>query len=135
MKGQRYGELDAAKMLYPYMTIEQYGKDTFIHVQNPPHEDDVLMARQGLAKGKEATLSGKYDIVIFDEITAAHFFHLISVQDMTNIIESKPDGVELIFSGRYAPPGLIEAASLVTEMTEVKHYYQMEVLARGGIER
>ncbi len=135
MKGQRYGELDAAKMVYPYIAIEQYSKDTFIHVQNPPHEDDVLMARQGLAKGKEAMLSGKYDIVIFDEINTAHFFHLISIQEMLNVVESKPDGVELIFTGRYAPPELIEAASLVTEMTEVKHYYQMGVLARDGIER
>jgi len=135
MKGQRYGELKAAKMVYPYITIEQYGKDTFVHVQNPPHEDDVLMARAGLAKGKEAMLSGNYDIVIFDEITTAHFFHLISIQEMLNVIESKPDGVELVFTGRYAPPQLVEAASLVTEMTEVKHYYQMGVLARDGIER
>jgi cob(I)alamin adenosyltransferase len=135
MKGQRYGELDAAKMLYPYMTIEQYGKDTFIHIQNPPLEDDVLMAQQGLAKAKKAMLSGKYDIVISDEIATAHFFHLISLQDMLNMIESKPDGVELILTGRYAPPELIESASLVTEMIEVKHYYQLGVLARDGIER
>jgi len=135
MKGQLCGELEAAKMVYPYITLEQYGKDTFVHVQNHPHEDDVLMAREGLAKGKEAMLSGKYDIVIFDEITTANFFHLISTQEMLNIIESKPDGVELVFTGRYAPPELIETASLVTEMTEVKHYYQKGVLARDGIER
>jgi cob(I)alamin adenosyltransferase len=135
MKGQHYGELDAARMIHPYMTIEQYSKDTFIHVQNPPHEDDVLMAREGLAKAKEAMLSGKYDIIVFDEVITAHFFHLISTQEILNIIKNKPDGVELIFTGRYAPPELIHAAGLVTEMAEVKHYYQKGVLARDGIER
>lgn len=135
MKGQHYGELDAARMTHPYITIEQYGKDTFIHVQNPPHEDDVVMAREGLAKAKEAMLSGKCDIIVFDEVTTAHFFHLISTQEILNIIENKPDGVELIFTGRYAPPELIHAAGLVTEMVEVKHYYQKGVLARDGIER
>jgi len=134
MKGQRYGELNAAKMLYPCIAIEQYGKDTFIHVENAPHEEDVLMAREGLVKGKEAMLSGKYNIVVFDELTTAHFFHLITIQEILEIIESKPDGVELIFTGRYAPPELIEAAGLVTEMVEIKHYYQQGVLARDGIE-
>jgi len=135
MKGQHYGELDAARMMHQYITIEQYGKDTFIHVQDPPPEDDVLMAREGLARAREAMLSGKYDIVVFDEINTAHFFHLISTEEMLDIIRNKPDGVELIFTGRHAPPELIDAAGLVTEMTEVKHYYQKGVLARDGIER
>jgi len=135
MKGQRYGELGAARMVYPYITIEQYGKDSFIHVQDPPHEDDVLMAREGAAKGRRAMLSGRYDIVILDEINTAHLFHLISIQEMLDMIESRPNGVELVFTGRYAPPELIEAADLVTEMREIKHYYQQGITARDGIER
>jgi cob(I)alamin adenosyltransferase len=135
MKGQHYGELEAAKMVHPYITIEQYGKDTFIHVQNPPHEEDWQMAHEGLVKAQEAMLSGKYDIIVFDEITTAHYFHLISTQEMLNIIKNKPDGLELIFTGRYAPSELLATADLVTEMVEVKHYYQKGVVARDGIER
>jgi cob(I)alamin adenosyltransferase len=135
MKGQGYGELDAAKMVHQYVTIEQYGKDTFIHLQNPPHEDDVKMAREGLAKAQEAMLSGKYDIIVLDEITTAHYFNLLSVQEMLNIITHKPDGVELIFTGRYAPSELVDAADLVTEMVEFKHYYQKGIVARDGVER
>jgi len=135
LKGQHYSELDAAKMASPYITIEQYGRDTFIHVQQPPREEDVGDAQAGLARAKEAMLSGEYDIVIFDEICTASHFNLISVKDMLDIIRDKPDGVEVVFTGRYAPAEVIAAADLVTEMVEVKHYYEKGVRARDGIER
>ena len=135
MKGQPYGELEAAKMMQPYITIEQYGKPGWVHVQNPPREDDIQMAQEGLRRAKRAMLSGEYDIVVFDEINTAYYFHLVSLEDMLEIIASKPDGVEVIFTGRYAPPELVAAADLVTEMVEVKHYYQRGVQARDGIER
>ncbi len=135
MKGQYYSELESAKMVQPYITIEQYGKNALIHVENPPQEEDVRMAQEGLARAKEAMFSGKYDIIIFDEINTAHYFHLISVEEMLEIVAHKPDGVEVIFTGRYAPPEVIDAADLVTEMVEIKHYYQKGVKAREGIER
>lgn len=135
MKGQKYSELKSAEMCRPYITIDQYGKDTLIHVKNPPEAEDVQMAREGLARARNAMISGEYGIVVFDEINTAHFFHLITVEEMLEVIRSKPDGVEVIFTGRYAPPEVIEAADLVTEMTEVKHYYEKGVPARDGIER
>ena len=135
LKGQHYSELDAAKMVSPYITIEQYGRDTFIHVQQPPREENVEDAQAGLERAKEAMLSGEYDIVIFDEICTASHFNLISVKDMLDIIRDKPDGVEVVFTGRYAPVEVIAAADLVTEMVEVKHYYEKGVRARDGIER
>jgi cob(I)alamin adenosyltransferase len=135
MKGQKYGELKSAEMCQPYITIEQYGKDTFIHVKNPPNTEDVQMARDGLAKARKAMFSGEYDIIVFDEINTAHFFNLVTTEEMLDVIKSKPDGVEVVFTGRYAPPEVIEAADLVTEMTEVKHYFEKGVPARDGIER
>jgi len=135
MKGQAYGEIAAAQMVKPYITVEQYGKDTFIHVQDPPHAEDMEMAQDGLAKAREAMLSGWYAIIIFDEIITAHYFKLISLEDMLNIIRDKPVDVEVVMTGRYAPKELIEAADLVTEMAEVKHYYNKGVSARDGIER
>jgi cob(I)alamin adenosyltransferase len=134
MKGQSYGELESARMIAPYITIEQYGKDTFVHVRGPS-EEDIEMAHEGLARAREAMLSGEYDIIVLDEIVTSHFFHLISLEEMLEIIKSKPDGVEMILTGRYAPPELIAAADLVTEMVEVKHYFKRGVQARDGIER
>lgn len=135
MKGQFYGELRSAEMCSPYITIEQYGKDTFIHVQNPPPEDDVRMAREGLEKAKKAMFSGEYDIIIFDEINTAHYFNLITTEEMLEIIKDRPGNVEVVFTGRYTPQEVIEAVDLVTEMVEKKHYYQKGVSARDGIER
>jgi len=134
MKGQDYGELETARRMHPLIVIEQYGTAGFIHVQYPPSEDDVQRAREGLAKANEAMLSGDYDIVVLDEITTAHYFHLVTVPEMLDLIRSRPEGVELVFTGRYAPPEIIEAADLVTEMREVKHYYDKGVEAREGIE-
>jgi len=135
MKGQKYGELEAAQMVRPYITIEQFGKDTFVHVQDPPHPEDVKMAQDGLAKTRAAMLSGIYAIVVFDEIITSYFFKLISLDDMLAIIKDKPRHVEVVMTGRYAPKELIEAADLVTEMAEIKHYYKKGVDARDGIER
>jgi len=135
MKGQYYSELKSAEMVSPYITIEQYGKDNFIHVVNPPHEEDIQMAHSGLEKAKTAMFSGKYDIIVFDEINTANYFNLITTEEMLEVIKTKTDGVEIIFTGRYAPSEVIEAADLVTEMVEVKHYYEQGVPARDGIER
>ena len=135
MKGQQYGELEAAKLVKPYITIEQYGKEGFIHVKNPPEREDVRMAQKGLAKARKAMLAGDYDIVIFDEIITAHCFHLVSIDNMLDLIKNKPDNVEIVLTGRYAPQELIDAADLVTEMLEIKHYYTKGVAARDGIER
>ena len=135
MKGQQYGELEAAKYLRPYLTIEQYGRPGWVHVQGPPEEEDVQLAREGLRKAREAMLSGKYQIVILDEIITAHRFGLIPLSDLMVFIASKPDGLELVLTGRHAPPEIVATADLVTEMVEVKHYFQKGVFARDGIER
>ena len=93
------------------------------------------MAQDGLARARGAMCSGEYDIIVFDEIITSHWFHLVSLADMLEVIRSRPEGVEVVFTGRYAPPELIAAADLVTEMREVKHYSEAGVTARDGIER
>lgn len=134
MKGQQYGELESARMVAPYITIEQYGRKDLMHVKNPPLPEDVRMAEDGLDKALRAMRSGEYDIVVFDEILTAHVFNLISVETILDVIRSRPAHVEMVLTGRYAPQEVIDAADLVTEMVEVKHYYVKGVAARKGIE-
>ncbi len=134
MKGQKYGELEAAKRLAPFITIEQFGKPTFVHVSKAT-EEDIRLAKEGLERSRNAMLSKEYDIVILDEINVAIFFKLVTSEDVLALIEEKPAGVELILTGRYAPKELIEKADLVTEMKEIKHYYTHGVQARKGIEK
>jgi cob(I)alamin adenosyltransferase len=83
---------------------------------------------------REVIQSGDYEVVILDEANIATYFELFSVEELLDLIDVKPERVELIFTGRRADPRLIERADLVTEMREVKHYYQQGVLARHGIE-
>lgn len=136
MKGGDYAELESARMVSPYITIEQYGKKGFIRLTNPPPQEAVDLAVAGLEKAKQAMLSGQYDIIILDEINTANYFNLIPVEAVLNLIAIKPDGVELVLTGGpQAHDRVIEAADLVTQMVEVKHYYQQGVPAREGIEK
>ncbi len=134
MKGQEYGELDAInKYLSDWITIEQYGTPKF--VVGKPSEEDVKMAHEGLKKAEDAMLSGRYDIVILDEVNVSIYLKTLSLDEVLRFIDKKPESVELILTGRYAPQELIDRADLVTEMKEVKHYYTKGVIAREGIEK
>jgi len=93
------------------------------------------LMREGYESLKNTLLSGKYDIVIADEILGTLRYDLITVNEIKFLIENKPETTELILTGRNAPDELIEMADLVTEMKEVKHYFQKGVMARKGIEK
>jgi len=135
IKKHPYGEVESVGMVSPYITIEQYGRGSFIHVSETISQEDIEFARKGLARATGVMLSGEYNIIVLDEILTACHFNLISQADILRIMSEKPFGVELVLTGRYATADIIEAADLVTEMTEVKHYYQKGVAARPGIER
>jgi len=135
LKGQAYGELRSARKLAPLITIEQFGRKGFIHVTENPEDEDIDRARKGLKQCLEAMLSRKYRIVILDEIHVALHFKLLTEKDVHAFLDKKPPGVEVVLTGRYAPPSLIKRADLVTEMKEKKHYYSRGVRARPGIEK
>jgi len=133
MKGQDYGELDALHE-NPYVTIEQYGDVRCIHREEVT-SNHVMQAHRGLERVREAMLSGQYDIVVLDEVNVAIWFGVLAVDEVLALLDERPEQVEVVLTGRRAPQELIERADLVTEMREVKHYYQQGVLARKGIER
>jgi cob(I)alamin adenosyltransferase len=133
MKGQHYSELDAVRKLAPLIEIEQYGQPDFC-VPGKVLPADVGLASTGLEKAKAAIACGVYDIVVLDEVCTALYFKLLDVKDVLAVIEGKPEKIELVLTGRYAPDEIIAAADLVTEMKEVKHYFQQEVKSRKGIE-
>jgi cob(I)alamin adenosyltransferase len=80
-------------------------------------------------------LSGRYQVIILDEANIATHHNLFSVEDLLALIRIKPDDVELVITGRYADTRIIEAADLVTEMKDIKHYYRNGISARDGIEK
>ena len=133
VKGMKYSEQEAFRVLSDHLTVKQYGRGCFI--KGSPSEEDVMVAKKGLEEVKEIMLSGEYQVIILDEANIATFYNLFSVDDLLELINEKPDDIELVITGRKADPRIIEAADLVTEMKEVKHYYQEGVTARVGIEK
>ncbi len=135
MKGQDYGELHVIRdRLGDLVTIEQFGTPKFVRTGQISDEDHEL-ARKGLDKVKEALFERDYKIVIMEEANIAMYMGLLDKRDVLELIRNKPEEKELIITGRYAPQEIIDAADLVTEMVEVKHYYQKGVMARPGIEK
>ncbi len=135
LKAQPTGEIEAARKLAPLITIEQFGREGFVTVKDGPGDEDIDRARTGLARAREAMLSGQYRIVVLDEVNTAVHFRILPEADVIALIEERPAGVELVLTGRYAPESFIARADLVTEMTEIKHYFARGVKAREGIER
>ena len=135
MKGEiYYGELGTAERLSDCIKITQMGRPDFVNKKDPD-PIDIEFARKALELSRESIKSGKYDLVIMDEVNVALDFGLINTNDVIELIEKKPRGVELILTGRYAPQEVIDRADLVTEMVEIKHPYNEGIEARIGIER
>ncbi len=132
LKHRPSSELEALKQLSNNITVRQYGDGDF--VQGEPTEGDTLAARKGFQEIREAIMSGAHDVVILDEANLATFFNLFSVNDLLDLINTRPEHVELVITGRKADPAIIERADLVTDMRMVKHYYEQGITARKGIE-
>jgi cob(I)alamin adenosyltransferase len=134
MKEYPYNELISLKLLSEWITIEQFGDDDFVYKKELPGEKELAKARNGLSTAKEKMLSGNFDLIILDESIVAIYFKLITTKELIEFIKAKPANVELILTGRYCPEELIDLADLVTEMKEIKHYYQKGITSRKGIE-
>jgi len=134
MKGNiNYGELESAKKLSPYLTIKQMGRESFVS-KTDPDPLDIKLAKKGFSLAKKAVKNREFDIVILDEINVAIDYGLIPLSDLLKLIDSKPEMMELILTGRNAKSEIIDKADLVTEMVERKHYYDKGIKARKGIE-
>jgi len=128
-----FSEMAALQRFADTVTVRQFGADHFI--ESPPSEADVRQALEGFHQACQAVFSGEYRLVVLDEINCAVGLGLIPVGDVLRLMEEKPEGVELVLTGRWAREEVIARADLVTEMHEVKHYYQEGVVARTGIEK
>jgi cob(I)alamin adenosyltransferase len=134
MKGNLlYGEVETARQLSPLLTLKRVGRETFIS-KSKIDPLDVEKAWEGFLLAKKAIEDSACDILILDEMNTAVDFGLIPLSDLLQLIDSKPESVELILTGRNAKPEILERADLVTEMLERKHYYREGVPARKGIE-
>lgn len=133
VKGAEYSEIKALQRFSDLITLKQYGRGCFIRQEAA--EEDRRLAVAGLEEVEKIMLSGEYQVIILDEVNIATHFSLFPVERVLEMIKKKPVGVELVLTGRRADPRVIEVADLVTEMREIRHYYQKGVEAREGIEK
>lgn len=132
--GWKYGELKAAERLGEGFEIRQMGEGFIKGPQDNSLEEHRRAAREALSQARREIFSGKYDLIVLDEILYAVHYGLVELSELLNIIKERPSGLHLILTGRYAPPEIIEAADLVTEMVEVKHPFASGLPAQKGIE-
>ena len=131
MKGRPCAEVSALKKI-KNIKLERCGRGSFI--KGRPAEADIGNAKKGLSIAKAAIASGRYDVVILDEINIALRLGLIGIKETIELIRNKPASVELVLTGRGANPRLISQADYVTWFDKVKHPFDRGISARRGIE-
>lgn len=130
--GGPYGEHLISEKLAPLFTIIHTGRPGWVNTNDIT--EDRKLAQDAYLQARQLLLSGDYDLFVCDEINGAVGFGLIDVEQVLELISLKPEKTELVLTGRNAHERVIEAADLVTEMCEIKHYYKAGVPARTGIE-
>ena len=133
LKSGEYSEHKALAQFSEHLTIKTYGRNVFI--KGEPEEEDRRLAQEAYQEIAEIVASGQYRLVILDEANVAVHYGLITVDQLLDLIDQRSEGVELLITGRYAHPLLIERADLVTEMRGVKHYFDRGIKARVGVEK
>jgi cob(I)alamin adenosyltransferase len=135
MKGSfPYREYKSLKLLEEWITVERFGTDRFVIEKRPPTTEECSEISAGLIRAKRAFDEHSHDIVILDEVCVSVHFGALSGDEVLDIIKLRPPETELILTGRYCPAEWYDYADLVTEMTEVKHYYTQGILSRPGID-
>ncbi|MCL4500935.1 MAG: cob(I)yrinic acid a,c-diamide adenosyltransferase [Deltaproteobacteria bacterium] len=133
IKGRKTGESIALARLAPEVTLRFFGRGNLVNLRDPAPED-LALVQEAWRLARQVLAAGEHDLVILDEINLALTHKLVPLDEALEALHRRPAGVEVVLTGRQAPPELVEMADLVTEMRPVKHYYQAGVKARRGIE-
>ncbi|MBN2168235.1 MAG: cob(I)yrinic acid a,c-diamide adenosyltransferase [Actinobacteria bacterium] len=132
LKGRDCGELGLENR-FENLRIIQFGSGEFI-TSDKLTEVDLRLAVEGLKAARDAIAGEKYDIVVLDEINSAVDLGILDQDEVLRLIDERPEGVELVLTGRGAPQEFVQRADLVTEMKNVKHYFDLGTPPRRGIE-
>lgn len=131
--GIKYGELESAKALAPLFTIIPMGRADFVSREDP-EPVDIEWARKGITTAEEIIREKACDLLILDELFVALDFKLVPLERVLDLIAITPPNIELVLTGRWAPPEIIAIADLVTDMAEIKHYFTKGIISREGFD-
>ena len=153
MKSHAYSEQQILREM-PNMTLETSGKpffvaeegmmdekarevlgdDVVIFPKSTPPADYVSLLTAGFHRVMDVVAKHEADLVILDEVNIALSFELLQREQMEKLLQILPPEMELVCTGRNAPEWLLDRSDLITDMREVRHYYEQGVCARKGIE-
>lgn len=134
--GENYGEIKALET-FPNVTIRSMGKGFIFHNQDDSPEkiaEHKAAAEKAWAMVEEEVASGKWDMMILDEINYAISYGLVEEEKVLALLDHKPEALDMILTGRNATEGVIERADTVTEMKMIKHAYTKGIKAKPGVE-
>jgi len=131
----KYGELKSIPRLAPEIELHVAGSG-FVGIVDDtlPREEHKKAAQEALRLAQQIVSDNRHRLVILDELNIATDLGLVTIQQLLELVDSKPAAQHLVITGRNAAPALIERADLVTEMKEIKHPYQKGLLAQKGID-
>jgi cob(I)alamin adenosyltransferase len=132
-RNDRYGEHVAAEKLG--IEVHTMGDGFTWDTKNP--EQDIKTARQTWNQCLDKMRSGEYDMLVFDEIVYVLSYKMLPIAEVLEVfkeVRASQPALHIVVTGRDAPPELIDAADLVTEMREIKHPFTAGVRAQRGIE-
>ncbi|AQU02695.1 MAG: cob(I)yrinic acid a,c-diamide adenosyltransferase [Dehalococcoides mccartyi] len=132
MKGERrnaeYSSLKALGVEYAV-----FGRSGFLSGADA-REEDARLCRQALEFAEGQISSGKWDLVVLDEINNARYYGFIETEDILRLLSVKPACTSLVLTGKTADKEVAEKADLVAEFRKLKHPYDRGILARAGID-
>lgn len=135
LKRTRTGEMVFAEKMRAPLTISQFGASRFATREE---KQDVVDSGQTVERGwqvaRELVAAGGHDLVILDEVTHVVKQKTVPLAQLIEMIKGKPPQLELVLTGRYAPPGLLVVCDYVTDMKEIKHPFHNGIRAREGTE-
>jgi len=133
IKGKwKTGEKKMADRLAPELVILPLGDGFTWDTKNPAQ--DIATTLKIWEVGKEAIASGRYDIVILDEINVVMKLGYLDPEPVVAFLKERDPRLHVVLTGRGAPPAIIEAADLVSEVVAIKHPYRSGIKAQQGIE-
>jgi len=130
----KYGELQAAERMGEDFVIRQLGEGFVRNTTSDAEANHQEAAAQAFHAARTESMSGKWDMIILDEINYAIMFGLVPVGEVIQLLENKPQSLHLVLTGREARREIIDRADLVSEIKEIKHPYKKGITAQKGIE-
>lgn len=136
MKGDLYtGEWDGIRRLACEVELIPTGMGFCGIEGNPyPHSVHREAAQRAIGLAEQKINSGRFDLVILDEINNALKLRLVDLDQVLNLIQGKPSLMHLILTGRDAHPDIIQLADTVSEVQEIKHAYRRNIEPQPGID-